>query len=105
MVLINTVYTMIFWLNSFPNMSKKQWFSPREIVTGLTVDYKYDCKAVVGAYVEAGTNAEITNKNVERRQSCIYLGPSGNRQGGAVVVRRIFDILSYPEAILKKVEN
>ena len=111
MVLIHCVYTMFFWLNAFPNMSEKQWFSPREIVTGLTVDYKRDCKAVVGAYVEASIDADITNENVERRQSCVYLGPSGNRQGsikcfvidtGAVVIRRIFDVLPYPDAILKK---
>ena len=47
-------------------MSEKQWFSPREIVTGLTVDYKRDCKAVVGAYVEASIDADVTNENVER---------------------------------------
>ena len=83
MVLIHTVYTAVFWLNAFPNMSEKQWFSPREIITGLTIDYKRDCKAVVGAYVEASTDAEITNDNSERRQSCIYLGPAGNRQGSS----------------------
>ena len=38
MSLIHTVYTAIFWLNVFPNMSEKQWFSPQEIFTGLTVD-------------------------------------------------------------------
>jgi hypothetical protein len=80
MVLIHTMYTIIFWLNAFPNISEKQWFSPMEIVTGLTVDYKGDWKATVGAYVEASIDANITNENMERRQSCIYLGPSGNRQ-------------------------
>ena len=56
----------------------------------------------------------ITNDNVERRQSCVYLGPAGNRQGlskcfvietGAVVVRRAFDVLPYLGAVLKKFEN
>ena len=58
MVLIHCVYTMVFWLNAFQNMSVKQWFSPREIVTGLTVDYKRDCKALVGEYVEASIDAK-----------------------------------------------
>ena len=80
MVLIHTVYTAVFWLNAFPNMSEKQWFSPREIITGSTINYKRDCKAVVGVYVEASTDAEITNDNSECRQSCIYLGPAGNCQ-------------------------
>ena len=30
MVLIHTVYTMIVWLNAFPNMSKKHWFSHKK---------------------------------------------------------------------------
>ena len=103
MVLIHTVYTAVFWLNAFPNISEKQWFSSREIITGLTIDYKRDCKAVVGAYVEASTDSEITNDNAERRQHCIYLGPEGNGQGSikcfvietdAVVVRRVFEVLS-----------
>ena len=67
MVLIYTVYTTVFWLNVFRNMSEKQWFSPQEISTGLTIHYKRDCKAVVGACVEASTDAEITNDNSERR--------------------------------------
>ena len=72
---MHTVYTAIFWLNAFPNMSEKQWFSPMEIIIRLTVDYKCDCEAVVGVYVEASIDANITNKNVERQQSCVYLGP------------------------------
>ena len=47
-------------------MSEKQWFSPRELITGLTIDYKRDCKSVVGAYMEVSTGAEITNDNAER---------------------------------------
>ena len=92
-------------------MSENQWFPQTEIITGLTVDYKRDCKAVVGAYIEASINANITNNNTERQQSCVYLGPSGNHHGfikcfvidtGAVVVRWIFDIFPYPDALLKK---
>ena len=78
-------------------------FSLRKHITGLTIYYKRDCKVVVGAYVEASTDAGITNDNVERRQHCIYLGPEGNGQGSmkcfvietdAVVVRRVFEVLS-----------
>ena len=84
--------------------------SPQEISTGLTVDYIKNCKAVVGAYTEASIDANIINNTVERRQSCIYLGPSGNRQGsikfsvidtGTVIVRQIIDILPYLDGIEK----
>ena len=88
--------------------------SPHEIGTGLTVDYKQDCKAIVGAYTKARIDAKIIDDNMECRQSCIYLSPAGNRQGlrkyfvietGAVVVWQVFDVLPYPDAILKKVVN
>ena len=51
----------------FPNLSKKQWVSPQELITELTVDYERDCKAVVGTNTEASINANITNDNMERR--------------------------------------
>ena len=80
-MMIHTVYTIIFWLDAFPNMSEKQWFSPSEIVTGFTFDYRREYKAVVGVQAEASIYVDIANKNAERRQSCIYLGLLGNRQG------------------------
>jgi hypothetical protein len=95
-------------------MSEKQWFSQQEIITGPTIDYKRDCKATVGVYAKASIDIEITNQNMEHRQSCIYLGQSRNCQGSikcfrintwVVVVRLIFDALPYPEAIIKKVED
>ena len=49
-------------LYTFLNMSEKQWFSPREIVTRLTIDYKHDYKAVVGTYIEASIDANITKQ-------------------------------------------
>ena len=48
----------------------------------LSTDYKRDCKVDVGSYVEASTNAIVTNDNKERTRSCIALGPVGNRQAG-----------------------
>ena len=66
-------------------------------MTGLTVDFTKHYTVDVGAYVEASTDAIITNGNNERTHACIALGPSGNRQGsincfdidtGRVAVRR-----------------
>ena len=50
-------------------------------MTGLTVNFTKKCTVDVGAYVEASTNAIITNGNNDRTHACIALGPSGNRQG------------------------
>ena len=98
MVLIYTVYTVCVWLNAFPLRSGiTGGFSPRELVTELTANFTKHCTVDFGAYVEAITNAIITNGNNDRTHACIALDPSGNIQGsikcfdlgtGRVVIRR-----------------
>ena len=65
LVLIQTVYSCAFWINAFPNRSDNFGFSPREIVTGLSTDFNRDCKVDIGSYVEASTDAVVTNDNTE----------------------------------------
>ena len=45
------------------------------------MNFKDHCKFDVGVYVEASTDAVIMNNNSDRTHVCIFLGPSGNRQG------------------------
>ena len=115
MVLIYTVYNVCLWLNAF-----HIWygitggFSPRELITGLTVNFKDHCKFDVRGYVEASTDAVIMNDKSDRTHACIFVGPSGNRQGslncfdletGKVVVRRSSKQLFWPDRLLKKAEE
>ena len=51
------------------------------LVTGRGVDYNLDCRATLGAYVQATTDEIVTNDNTPRTHGCIALGSSGNRQG------------------------
>ena len=115
LVLIHTVYSCAFWINAFPNRSKNLRFSPREIVTGLSTDYERDCKVDIGSYVEASTDATVTNDNTERTRSCVALGPVGNKQGsvkcfdiksGKILDRRTVTQLPWPldNRLVKKVE-
>ena len=115
MILIHTVYYCVFWLNAFPNHSDNLGFSSREIVTGLSTDYKRDCKVDPGSYVEASTDAIITNNNTQRTTSCVDIGPAGNRQGsikcvdimtGKILVRRNVTQLPWPldKMLIKRVE-
>ena len=115
MVLIYTVYNKCLWLNAFPIRSGiTGGLSPRELITGLTVNFKDHCKFDVGGYVEASTDAVITNDNSDRTHACIFLGPSGNRKGslncfdldtGKVGVRRFAKRLFWPDRLLKKAEE
>ena len=86
-------------------------FSPRELVTGRTINYLRDCRATVGAYIEASRDAIVTNGQDNRTHTCIALGASGNRQGsikcfeldtGKVVIRRTFRTMAWLDRLIKK---
>ena len=74
-------------------------------MTGLTVDFTKRYTVDVGAYVEASTDAIITNGNNDRTQACIALGTYGNIQGSinyfdldtvSVVVHRTCKQMIWP---------
>lgn len=88
LVLIHTVYGVVFWLNVFAKHASNMGFPPREVGMGLSTDYTRDCKVDVGSYVEASTDVIVTTDNKERTRSCVALGPVGNRQGSV----KCFDI-------------
>ena len=80
-------------------------------MTGLTVSFTKHCTVDVGAYIEASTDAIITNINNYRTHAYIALGTYGNRQGylncfdldmGRVVVRGTVKQMIWPERLLRK---
>ena len=112
-IVIHLVYNVTLWLNSFPiNQSLSLNFSPREIVTQQSISLGDKCNAGFGSYVQATTDAIVTNNQKPRTHGCIALGPSGNRQGslkcfdletGMVVIRRIVKVFPMPDRVVKKV--
>ena len=81
MVPVYVVCNVCLWLNAFPiRLGITGGFSPRELVTGLTVNVLIHYQFDVGTYVEASTDVIITNDNSDKTHPCIYLGPSGIRQ-------------------------
>ena len=84
--------------------------SLRELVTGREVDYSKDCRADLGAYIQASTDKFVTNNDTPRTHGCIALGPSGNMQGslkcfdietGKFFVRMISKQIPWPDRVLK----
>jgi len=66
-------------------------------------------KVLFGAYVEASTDADITNDMKSRTHPCVSLGPSGNMQGslkcfdiktGKVVTHRTNKVIPMPDDII-----
>ena len=102
---------VVLWLNAFPSDNGVSTeFSPREIVTGLRMDYTKHCRVRWGAYVEASQDPDITNTMTDRTAPCIALGPTGNIQGSIncynletkqVITRRTIQPLPMPDRVLK----
>jgi hypothetical protein len=79
---VHLLYFVTLWINAFPSDSGvSAVYSPREIVTGMKMEYAKHCKARFGAYVEASDDPTITNTLQARTSPCIVLGPTGNLQG------------------------
>jgi hypothetical protein len=80
-MVIEMVYSSVFWLNSFPPRDGvSESMSPREIVTGQKVDYSKHCKLEFGTYVQ--THEEHDNTMLSRTTGAVALRPTGNVQGG-----------------------
>lgn len=80
-VVRDMVSSTMFWLNGFPAPNGvSTTMSPREIVTGMTVDYNKHCRIEFGAYAQ--THEEHSNGMEPRTVGAIALGPTGNSQGG-----------------------
>ena len=73
------VYIVTMFVNAVLSTEGiSQIFFPQEIVTQRKIDFKKDCKVQFGLYVEASTDAIVTNDMMSRTHGCIALGPSGN---------------------------
>jgi hypothetical protein len=74
------VHASVFWLNMFPpNDGVSSKISPREILTGLKLDYNKHCKLEFGAYVQVHEDHDNTMQT--RTTGAIALRPTGNAQG------------------------
>ena len=70
-------------INAFPPKSGIHVsLSPRNIVTGRTLNYNIHFKLPFGDYAQVHENEEPRNSNKERTLGAISLGPIDNAQGG-----------------------
>jgi hypothetical protein len=80
--IIKLIEFVTMWINAFIALNgASDEFSPREIVTRMSMDFTRHCQARFGSYVEASEDPDVTNTNDARTSPCICLGPTGNFQG------------------------
>ena len=80
-MIIDLVAASVFWFHDFPHHDGiSTTMSPREIITGMILDYNCHCKHQYGDYVQT---REQHNSNMSPRTiGAIYMCPTGNEQGG-----------------------
>jgi len=81
LLIMYLVYYCVATINMFPKTSAAISVAPREMFFGRKVDYKRDCRAAFGDYVQAHEDNAVTNNMQERTVGAIVLGPTGNVQG------------------------
>ena len=80
-MVVQLIYSCNFWLNVFPPApGVSNDISPRELVTGMAIDYNKHCRLEYGTYVQV--HEEHDNTMATRTTGAIALRPSGNSQGG-----------------------
>jgi hypothetical protein len=81
MLIVQMVSTCNFWLNIYPPKDGVSWnINPRELITGVQIDYNKHIGAEYGEYVQV--HEERDNSMKTRTTGAIATRPTGNVQGG-----------------------
>jgi hypothetical protein len=76
-MVVQMVYFSNFWLNGFPpTEGVSQDYSPRELITGVAIDYFKHCILEYGAYAQV--HEEHDNYMAARTVDAITMRPTGN---------------------------
>ena len=112
-VLVYLVMEAAAKLNYFPAKGGcSNYFSPREILHHVKLDYKRHCLVPTLSYVLAHEEPKLSNTNRARALDCIYLRAVQNKQGGyecyhiptrQVITRPYVTVVPTPDSIVAAV--
>jgi hypothetical protein len=114
-ILLNVVKLVIL----FPTKGGvSDTLSPKTIMSGEALDYKKPLSLQLGQYFQVHEEENPRNGQIARTKGVIYLGPSGNLQGGFKfmalnsdnkIVRCSWDVIPMPDLMIdhmkKKLRN
>jgi hypothetical protein len=81
MLIVQMVRRHNFWLNIYsPKDGVSRNINPRELITGVQIDYNKHIRAEFGEYVQV--HEQHHNSMKTRTTSAIATKPTGNVQGG-----------------------
>ena len=116
LIVIHLVYFSVLWLNNKPKkLGISHVHSPRDIITGIKLDWEKHFQAGIGDFVQAVYDRDVKNGVINMcSYNGIYLGPTGNRQGtvkafdiciGKVKKTRTITILPVPDRVIVLVKK
>lgn len=103
----------VFWRNASPaSGGVSNTLSPREILTGLKIDYNRHCRFEYGEYVQ--TREEHDNSMGSHTVGALVMRPTGNAQGsyycfslasGRIINRGQMTKLPMPQEVIDRVHT
>ena len=112
LLLVEMVNNCVLWLNMFPAKGVITNASPRNLMTGIKLDYNKHFRLQFGSYVQVHDEPSLTNSSNTRTIGAITLGPTGNLQGGykflnlrtgKKITRRNWTHLPMPIEVIERV--
>jgi hypothetical protein len=107
---IHIVLNVVKLLKFFSTKSGvSETLSPKTIMSGDTLDYKKHLSLEIGQYCQVHEEDHLCNRQLARTKGAIYLGTSGNMQGGfkfmglntgKKIVRRSWDVIPMPDVVI-----
>jgi hypothetical protein len=112
-MIIELIYYCTFWLNAFPHPDGvSDVLSPRNIVSGLGIDFNKHCKIEFGAYAQV--HEDHDNSMAPRTTGALALRPTGNAHGsyyfyhlntGRLLNRSRWTELPMPDDVIERVHK
>jgi hypothetical protein len=110
-IVLNVVKLLIF----FPTKGVvSDTLSPKTIMSGEMLDYNKHLSLQLGQYCQVHEEDNPRNSQIARTKGAIYLGPSGNLQGGFKFValsssnkcfRCSWDVIPMPDLVIDRVNT
>ena len=112
-LLIHIVFFSVKILNYFPTKGGLSTvYSPKTIVSGKILQYKRHLALNIVQYFQVHEEETPRNSQAASKKAAIFLGPSGNTQGGFYfmslqsakkITRRIWDAIPMPDTVIARV--
>jgi hypothetical protein len=113
LLIVHIVLNVVKLLNIFPTKGGvSETLSPKTIMSGETLDYKKHLSLQFGQYCKVHDEYNHRNSQLALTKGAIYLGPSGNLQGGfkcmafntrKKIVRQNWDAIPIPDLVISRV--